>query len=338
MGTLPSRRETILKIIVKEYIASGIPVASETLAEGYPLKISPATIRNEMARLEEEGYITRPHTSAGRIPSDKGYRYYVENLFEEVEIPDEEREYIGKLFHQVQQEISQWLKLAVELLAWKLKNIALATLPWTTEYHFKHLHLVEIQEFIALLILVLQEARIKQQPLTLEQKVSQDELNAVANKLNAAYEGLTSSQIRGKRLKLSLLEKKVSDAILELIEAENRQEFEEVYLNGLGHLLSQPEFAHSKKMFRLIEMLGKKSLPKSILAPKGQGVQVIIGSENEEEVLQECSLVMGSYGIPEKTAGSIGIIGPTRMPYHKVIPTVSYLSSVMSQMMSELYV
>ena len=339
MAPLPQRRETILRIVIGEYTASGFPIASESIARNYALGVSSATIRNEIARLEEEGYITHPHTSAGSTPSDKGYRYYVESLLEGPKLPEEEQYSIQLLFQQVKQELEEWARLTVEVLAERLRNIALVTLPWATEYHFKHLDLVEMQDFLALLVLVLQEAKIKQQVFPLEQAMSQDELTALANRLNVAYKGLTCSQIGSQKLAPSPIEQQISDSIMQLMEAEGQQEYEELYFYGLRHLLSQPEFSRSERMLKLLELLEKKSIPKSVLSPlrSDKGIQVTIGKENKEETLQECSVVLGNYGIPGETMGSIGVIGPTRMSYNRAISTVRYLSSVMTELMTELY-
>jgi len=241
---MPSKRgEAILKIIVGEYISTATPVASEAIARRYKLKVSPATIRNEMARLEEEGYILRPHISAGGIPSDRGYRYYVERLVEEGKLPHEEYEAIRRRFRQVEQRIEEWMRLATTVLAQRLRNLALAVLPQLEECHVRHLELVVLQEFLVMLVLVLEEMTIRQHLLTLEKAVSQDELTAIANKLNESYRGLTGSQIGARTLQLSPVEEQVSAKVTQLMQVEDESQYDEFYVDGLRHLLAQPEFA-----------------------------------------------------------------------------------------------
>lgn len=335
---LSARRGLILKIIVEEYVATTVPVASEVIARNYTLKVSPATIRNDMARLEEEGYLLRPHTSAGGMPTDKAYRYYVESLLQEVDLPEEERLTIRHLFHQVERELEEWVRLASVILSRRVHNVAVVTLPQAKECRLKHLELVALQEFIVLLILVLREARIRKQLLTFEQVVSQDELTVVANKLNFRYAGLTSSQIRSREFRVSPAEKEITEIIVRAMEGEDERQHAELYLNGLRHLLRQPEFAKSSQALEILELLEEKSSLAATLSSLrgGEGVQVTIGGENKEQALQTCSLILSSYGIPQEARGIIGVIGPTRMHYEQAIPTVRYLSTLMSEMVSEL--
>lgn len=335
---LPDRRGIILKIIVGEYIASGTPIASENIAHGYDLGISPATIRHEMARLEEEGYITRPHVSAGGMPSDKGYRYYVEYLIKETELSEEEQFAIQQLFYQAEQELEEWARLAAAVLSQRLRSIAVVTLPQTPECHFRHLDLVALQEFLVLFVLLLQEGKIKQRLLALEQAVSQDELTALANRLNAIYRSLSYPQICAQEIELSPIEEKVTEAILQTMQAEAKQQYDQFYLDGWRYLLSQPEFIKGEKTLCLAEALEERSLLNSLLSSLENEsiVKVTIGNENKEEALQKCSVILSNYGA--RARGAIGIIGPTRMPYHQAIPTVNYLSSVMSRVMNEIYV
>jgi len=338
-GGLSVRKEAILKIIVGEYVASATPVASEGIAYNYPLGISPATIRSEMTQLEKEDYITRPHVSAGGIPSDKGYRYYVEHLIGETELPEAEQNAIRQLFHPIEPELEEWICLTAAVLAQRLKSIALVTSLQAAECRLKHLDLVTLHEFLALLILVLRGAKLKRQLLSLEQGVSQDELTVIANRLNVVYEGLTCSQIEAQKIELAPIEEQITEAIVRIMEAEDRQLYKELYLDGLRHLLSQPEFAKSKgKTLGLVEMLEEKSALIAILSSlrNEAGIQITIGSENKEEALQEYSLILSQYG--GEMRGAIGVIGPKRMPYDRAIATTLYLSSVMTDLVSQIHV
>ena len=335
---LSSRTETILKSIVGQYIVKAIPVASQSIVSDHELRVSPATIRNEMAHLEQEGYITRQHPSAGSIPSDKGYRYYVESLGD-IELPLAEQRLIRHLFHQVERELEEWLRLTAEIIAQLVQNMAVVTTPKPVNCQLKYLELVTLQDSLALVILVLRGARVKQQLITFDQVMSQPKLTAIANKLNTAYCGLTSSQILAKDVKLSPTEQQLTDCLVKMMQAEDEQEYEEPYLNGVHFMLNQPEFASGQRIRSLLELIDHRSLLK-IIDPEGlttQEVQVVIGKENKAEVIQDYSVVISRYGLPNKAVGTVGVIGPTRMPYGRAISTISYLSSVLSGLAAELY-
>ena len=335
---LTARTGTILKSIVGQYIAKAIPVPSQSIAHKSGLEISPATVRNEMAHLEQEGYIIRSHPSAGSIPSDKGYRYYVESLTD-ITLSSAEQRLVSHLFHQVEREIEKWLSLAATLIAQLAKNVAVVTIPKPVDCNFKHLELVALQDSLALVVLVLRGAKVKQQLITFDQVVSQPELTAIANKLNAAYSGLASRQILAKGIDLSPIGEQITDYLLKIMQAEDEQEYEEPYLDGLHFMLNQPEFAHSHQMLNLMELVEQRNLLKTII-PKGldsHRVQVVIGKENKVEAFHNYSVVISKYGIPEEAAGTIGVVGPTRMPYAHTISTVGYLSSVLSGLVAGLY-
>jgi len=335
---LSPRGETILKSIVAQYIARAVPVPSQSLIGNYELAVSSATIRNEMAHLEEEGYITRPHPSAGSIPSDKGYRYYVETLGD-IRLPSAQQLLIRHLFHQVERELEEWLSLAATLTAQLVQNVAIVAIPKPANFQFKHLEVVALQEELALVIVVLHGARLRQQLITFDQTVSQSELTTMANKLNAAYADLSRTQILAQKIKLSPAEEQINDCLLKIMQAEDEQEYERSYLDGLHFALNQPEFHHAQQGLTLMELVDCRRLLRTI-TPEDMGshrVQVIIGKENKAEAIQDCSVVISQYGLPEEAVGTIGVVGPTRMPYARTISAVSYLSSVLSQLVAELY-
>jgi len=338
MIELPQRTGTILKIIVGEYISSGIAVSSDTIYRGYSLRASPATIRHEMAYLTEEGFIARPHTSAGGIPSDKGYRYYVEDLMDEAQITAEERATIRRRFKQARQEPDEWAHLAVSILTQKLQNIALATPLRAPLCHFRHLDIVSLEGLMILVVLVLREGKTKQRFLTLDQMLSQDALGAAAAKLNEAYLGLTASGIRSLLLDLSPIEEIVTGTVLRMMQAEDAQQHEQCYLDGWRYLIAQANMIRGNRMLSLVEALERKSMLGTLLADleAEPGIRVTIGNENENEALRECSVVMSNYGAGDRR-GAIGVIGPTRMPYGRVISIVDYVSSLMSELVSQTY-
>ncbi len=335
---LSHRTETILNSIVGQYITKATPVPSQSIINDYELGVSAATIRSEMAYLERQGYINRPHPSAGSIPSDKGYRYYVESLTD-IELPLAEQCLIGHLFHQVERELGEWLSLAATLIAQLAQNMAVVTMPKPAGCQFKHLELVALQDSLALAVLVLRGARIKQQLVTFDHVISQSELTAITNKLNAAYSGLTSPQILAKNIDLSPTDQQLIDCLIKIMQTEDEQEYEEPYFNGWHLMLNQPEFVRSRRMLALMELVEHRNLLTTIVPHQlpYSGVQVIIGKENKAEVIQDFSVVISQYGLPQEAIGTIGVIGPTRMPYARAISTISYLSSVLSRLVAELY-
>ncbi|UCG10814.1 MAG: heat-inducible transcription repressor HrcA [Dehalococcoidia bacterium] len=332
------RTGTILKSIVEEHIVRGTPVSSQCLTADYALGVSPATVRNEMARLEQEGFILRPYPSAGSIPSDKGYRYYVETLTD-IELPLAERRLISHLFHQVERDMEEWLRLAATVTARLAQNVALVTLPKPINCRFQHLEVILLQESLALMVLVLRGAKLKQQLITFDQVTTQSELSAVANKLNVDYADLTRPQILARTTQLPALEQGITDCLAKMMQAVDEQEYEEPYLDGLHFIINQPEFAHSQRLLSLMELIEQRNLLKTILPSRlaGQGVQIIIGKENKAEAVHNLSVVIHQYGLPMEAVGTIGVVGPTRMHYGRAISTINYLALVLSELIAELY-
>lgn len=337
---LPPRTEEILKSVVEEYIAKAVPVPSHSISDNYELGVSPATIRSEMAYLEQEGYITRPHHSAGSVPLDKGYRRYVESL-NRMELPLAERRLISHLFYQIKAEQEEWLGLAVTLAARLVHNVAVVAMPKPkpVDCRFKHLELVDLKDSLALMVLVLLGARVKQQLITFDQAISQPGLTTMANRLNAAYTGLAGSQISAKDIVLSPAEKLLTEVLVKVMQTEDDLEYEKPYLEGLHFMLNQPEFSQGRRLLALMELVEHRSLLKAVIPPGlgSQGVQVIIGKENQAEAIHDYSVVISRYGLPQEAVGVIIVIGPTRMPYARTISTVGYMSAVLSELVAELY-
>jgi len=213
------------------------------------------------------------------------------------------------------------------------------TLPKPAQCRFRHLELVSIKDSLALVVLVLQGATLRQQLITFDQAISQEELSAIANKLNTAYTDLTRAKISAKKLNLATAEQQVTDCLLKIMQDEGEQEYEHFNLDGLHFTLNQPEFRRGEGGQVLTELVDGRNLMQTITPEKlaVQKVQVIIGKENRAEPIQQCSVVINKYGLPEEAVGVISVVGPTRMPYARTISAVHYISSVLSQMLTELY-
>ena len=334
---LRERRETVLRVIIEDYITRAAPVASNAIVDKYGLKASPATIRNDTAYLEREGYITHPHRSAGSIPTDKTYRYYVGLIGEDIELPGVEQYLIHQLSQEAREELEQWLRTVAALLARLVHNLVVITTPKAVRCRLKHLDLVALQDFMALLIVVLYEAKVRRQVLSFNRKVSQDALAKIGNRLTSIYDGMTSSEILAKTEGLSSEERQIAEALADVMAAEDKLDYGEPYLEGLRLLLSQPEFTRSPRILGILEVLEGEDWLRNILGQESSsgGVQVVIGEENPEPALQELSLLASQYGVPDKASGIVGVIGPKRMDYAKAISSLNYLSALLSSSVAE---
>jgi heat-inducible transcriptional repressor len=335
---LSARSATILKSIIENYIDRAVPVPSQSIIHTYGLEVSSATIRNEMMRLEQDGYIVRPHTSAGSVPSDKGYRFYVEALGD-IRLPVNQQRMVSHLFHQVETRLDEWVRLTATILSHLAQNMAIVATARAVKPVFKHLELVSIQDKIVLLVLVLQGARVRQQLITLNQPVSQEELSLLSNRLNLRFAGKISDQVSLQELEAPEIEKIVTGTVQDIMKNEDAVAYEEPYLEGLQFLFNQPEFANPRSALTLIDMLEQKNLLKVIpsRAMAGPGVQVTIGHENEEESIHHLSVIVSRYGLPGEAVGCIALVGPTRMPYLRGIATVDFLADVLTRLIARLY-
>ncbi len=334
---LSPRMAAVLNSITRQYITRAVPVASASVVDDCGLEVSSATVRNDMARLEEAGYIIRPHHAAGSIPSDKGYRYYV-NTLGGIELPVVEQRLISHLFHQVEQELEQWLSLAVTLIAQRVQNVAVVTRPRLPACQFKHLELVALQDYLALVILILRGAKVRQKLMSSDRAMSQPELTAMANELNEAYSGLSAYEIMATGKELAATEKRLTDCLLGMMKAEDKREYEEPYLDGLHFLLNQPEFNTGQRMMSLLDLVEQRKLAEVLIPEElDYGVQVIIGKENRAEIIQDYSVVISRYGLPDEALGTISVVGPTRMPYARAISAINYIAGMISALVAELY-
>ena len=335
---LTRRQEAILDLIIGEYVSSVVPVASSSIAQGRGLNVSPATIRNEMAELEDEGYIHRRHISGGGIPSDKGYRYHVESMHPEPALSQRQERYVRRQFTEVSRDLEVATRRVTDLMSDLVQNMAVATVPKAPQSRIKRFEVVALQEALALLVLVLQEARTKQRLLPLESAMTQDELTALSNKLSDRYGGATREAVAASYPDLSVLERQVVNAASEIMLDEDASRFEEPHVSGLRRLLSQPEFAANSKMRALVDVLEDRGFLKEVLTRvlAGKELQVVIGVENESDEMQECTILVSSYGSPEGVGGLMGVIGPTRMEYRRAIGSVRSLSALMGEMVAGL--
>lgn len=335
---MTERRQMLLALVIKEYIKKAQPVGSEALAK-FDLGVSSATIRNELAALEEEGFLTHPHTSAGRVPTEKGYRYFVETLMDNLELSAEEQQMIRHQFHQVTLDVEQWMRLSAAVLAHTSNMAALVTAPSAQQTRFKHVELIAISETVAMMVLVLQAGTVKQQMMYSTDLLDQDELRRVATQLNEKFAGRTAGEIKAQLRHFSGFTLSAAQRIHQIIEQMDHRTSREIYRDGLLDILRQPEFVAVDRMQQLLEVLEQRTMLEDLLqslAP-AHGVQVVIGSEGGREELNDYSLVMARYGIEGEASGVVGVIGPMRMQYSRAVSAVRYVSVMLDDLMMRFY-
>lgn len=336
MADLTLRQQSILGIVIRTYVATAQPVSSKTFLELSGLDFSSATIRNEMAVLEDLGYLTHPHTSAGRIPTDKGYRYFVERLLGDVALPLDERKTIRHQFHQARLEMGQWMQLAATVLARTSRGASLITAPQIEQPYLKHLELISTQPKLVLLVLVLQGGVVRQQMIVLREPMDQNALSQLAAFLNNQYAGLDLLTIRTKSVELGDFEMEVARILVQLMSAEAHQSAD-VVRDGLTGVLKEPEFINQNDARALVSAFESPAFLNSLVNTPVGTVQVVIGGEGRWRELSSCSMVLARYGTEGFATGTLGVLGPTRMPYDRAIGTVRYVAELMSGMVSDLY-
>ena len=338
------RRQAVLGLIIRAYVERGMPVGSKTFVQSYGLEISPATIRNEMAALEEMGFLTHPHTSAGRIPTESGYRYFVEHLLGETELPLPEQHMISHQFHQARVELDQWVRLAVAVLAHTTRKAALATPPRARESRFKHLEMISLRDTVLLMVLVLLGGTVKQQMLTLNEVVEQEALSRLSNEINDRFRGRRTAEVANGARRLPESSRPIGGLILkvvgQLMAVEDRQGDDALYRDGLLHILEEPEFAlggQAREIVQVIEGPSLNSIVTTAAPPQIGGVQVLIGGEGRWHEFTDLTLVLSRYGVEGGASGLLGVVGPLRMTYDRTIGAVRYVASLMSDLVGDWY-
>lgn len=336
---LDERKTRILQAIIRNYLETGEPVGSRTISKYTDLNLSSATIRNEMADLEELGYIIQPHTSAGRIPSDKGYRFYVDTMMEE-----KEREVVElkEMLLDRQDKMEVLLKQVARVLARNTNYATMISTPLTHRNKVKFIQLTRVDINQLLAVIVVEGNVIKNNILSVEQELSDETLLKLNILLNTHLNGLSIEEINLGMISAmkqqagihSDIISGVIDAVAEAIKAE---EDLEIYTSGANNILRYPELADQQKASELINTLEEKQLlgelVQSTLADENNtGIQVYIGSESPIQSMKDCSVVTATYELEQGMRGTIGIIGPKRMDYEKVIGTLRTLRDQLDDM------
>jgi len=341
MVRLSERQESILALIVHEYIEAAQPVGSKRLVQKYSLGVSSATVRNEMAALTDSGMLRQPHTSAGRIPTEEGYRYFVRRRMMETELPNEEKRMISHQFHQARADVDEWARLAASVLAQHSHVASVVTTPHPEGSVFKHLELIGTRGRQVLLVLVLQGGEVRQQMLSLAEIVDQSQLTQTANHINHACFGKDAQEVGEQAWRFDEFGREVVRLVAEEMARNDAVSAGDIHRDGLANVLSQPEFASSENAVHALRMLEKRSFLEDVLtkalSPNVGGVQVVIGGEGAWEELKNCSVILSRYGASGYATGALGVLGPTRMAYGRTISAVRYVAGLMSDLVLETF-
>jgi heat-inducible transcriptional repressor len=343
MTELSERQKQILALVIRDYIDTAHPVSSKRLLEVYNVENSSATVRNEMGDLTDMGFLRQPHTSAGRVPTEDGYRYFVSQLMGQTELPLPTKRMIIHQFYQAGSDLDRWMRLAASVLAHQSQAASLVTAPHAERSVFKHLELISTLGRQVLLILVLSSGEVSQQMLALAEPVTQEKLSSAAQHLNTLLVGMDADGIAALPATLQL--EALENDIIKLIVDELRKSREllagEVYRDGLSHVLAEPEFSEidvARNALRILEErpLLEDLISRTVMTSENMGgVQVLIGGEGTWEELKDCSVVLARYGVPGLATGTLGVLGPIRMPYGRTISTVRFVAGLLSNLLVE---
>jgi heat-inducible transcriptional repressor len=342
MIDLTDRQKTLLMLVVRDYIETAQPVGSQRLVAHYRLEMSSATIRNEMAALTEMGYLRQPHTSAGRVPSEDGYRYFVSHMMHQAELPEAIQHTISHQFHQSRPEVEEWMTLAASVLAHQSQAVSLVTAPHAEKSRFKHVELISTQGRQILMVVVMIGGEVSQQILTLAEPVGQERLSAAAMRINQSFEGHTIDEISTLPTRADALEADIVTLITQDMRRSADRVSGDLYYDGLTNVLAEPEFNASDEARRALRLFDERStlqdlLSRTVLNSGVGGVQVLIGGEGTWEELRQCSMVLARYGVPGQVTGMLGVLGPMRMSYSKTIPTVRYVAALLSDLVNDTF-
>ena len=339
---LTERQELILKIIVADYTRTATPIASDAVARSQGLSVSSATVRNDVAVLKEQGYLANPHTSAGSVPLDKAYRFFVESIepVTDSAIPQNARDRAHVRLQNILQNLDEWANVSAAVLAGLVGNMAIATFPKSRETRVRYLDLVPMQDLLVMLIVVLEQARLHRQLIRLPQPMDAYELEESTARLRSYLMGHNQREIASQQLPLTPLEEELVEATVTVLQEEEKAAYHDHYVDGMRNLLSQPEFAENERARSIVEGVEDGSLAQTILSetPEGGVVRVIIGHEHPDDALSPLSVVVCQYGLPHRAVGALGVVGPTRMEYIRTIAGVRFLSSAMSELLESVYV
>ncbi|MDY0300467.1 MAG: heat-inducible transcriptional repressor HrcA [Trichlorobacter sp.] len=338
---LSQRSKQILEAIVEDYIATAEPVGSSAVAKRHAMALSSATVRNVMASLEELGLLASPHTSAGRIPTDKGFRFYVDSLVSLRQISHKEKRQILRHYRETGGNLADLLQEASRALSLLSNYTGIVMAPSFTQGNFRHIEFIRLSANRLLVILVAGNGNVQNRIVETEQDFTAEDLVRMGNYLNSILEGLTIRQVRDKILAEMADDKTRYDQFLanalELSCQVIPDEQNELYIAGQSRIFEQPEFADVSKMREILAAFEEKGQLVRLLenCMNANGVQIFIGSETPLKEMSGMSLITSTYMTDSNTIGLLGVVGPTRMGYSSVIPIVDYTARLVSKLLTK---
>ena len=340
MSELTERQKTILMLVIRDYIETAQPVGSNALVKRYHLDLSSATVRNELSALDEMGFLRQPHTSAGRIPTEEGYRFFVGQMMHQAELPEAVQHTITHQFYQARPDVEQWMTLAASILAHQSQGVSVVTAPHAEQSLFKHVELISTQGRQVLMVMVMAGGEVSQQILTLAERVSQERLSQTATRLNRLLAGLAVEAISALPARSDALDQDILILVIQEMRRMTESVSGNIYTDGLTNVLAEPEFAESDDARRALRLFEERSTLQDLLARTTTssmvgGLQVLIGGEGGWEELRQCSMVLARYGVPGLATGMLGVLGPMRMSYAKTIPTVRFVAGLLSDLVND---
>jgi heat-inducible transcriptional repressor len=343
-GSLDPRSQSILRAVIEEYVETATPVGSAALVERYRMGVSSATVRNILSDLESAGLLTHPHTSAGRVPTDAGYRYFVESIADSAVLPPVEQLMIRHQFGQVQHASEQWFRLAATILAGANRTAAIVTPAKPRTAHVRRIDIVSISDRLASLIIVFREGAVRQVLVNLPQTAEQEDLTRAAVILDGIMAGRSAADADRALARIDAsgpigaLVQVVGQRVLAAIRDYDASPIEEVFSDGLLNVMDAPEFDRSDKLRRVFAALENRTYLGDLfdsIAGTGR-VEAFIGAENGPEEMRDVALVLASYGEPSRAVGVVGVLGPTRMAYRQAIGTVRFVSGLMNELVAHI--
>jgi heat-inducible transcriptional repressor len=340
---LSERKREILKAVIADYILTAEPVGSSAITGRHIRDLSPATVRSVMAELEEMGFLFQPHTSAGRVPTEKGFRAFVDHLMQPKAINSAEKEEIRRACISSGHEVPDLLRDVSRILSSITRHAGLAVVPRVSDATLKHIEFVRLKGNRVLVVLVSESGMVQNKLIEMDEDLKQGDLDRMSGYLNELFSGLTIAEIKMRLLEEMRKEKNLYDRLLKRALRLGSEVMggdagaKEVFIEGRSRLFEHPEFldvGRMREIFRAFEEKGMiiKLLDKSL---KAEGVHVFIGCETGSSELKGCSLVAATYGMDGSILGSIGVIGPVRMDYSRVIPVVDYTARVVEKILKE---
>ncbi len=338
---LDERKLKVLYAIINSHLLSAEPIGSRTISKEYNLGVSPATIRNEMSDLEDKGYLSKPHSSAGRVPSDKAYRLYVDDILKISSSGIERDDEIKETLYRESKQVEELIRNSAKILSALTSYTALALSPQLSSSKLKHIQIISLMEKRILIVVVNSSGFVKNSIFRLNQNISEEELLIVSNFLNEKFNGLTVEEII-KKIELENIKEmpnmeEILNAILPIINSSLRNVVNaDIYSDGVTKILDYPEYSDLEKAKSFISFIENEELLMDIMVGnKNQkdDLKIVIGEENIYEVLKDCSVITANYKLGEKTIGKIGIVGPTRMDYPYLIGILKSFSKDISEVL-----